>query len=192
MCRWGTEMEEIETDCSYVIDQNDIIIQIGDSFVGFARKNGWHSDIEPEQVIGRSVFEFIAGTETQHLYRILFEAARRGKSIGPIPFRCDSPDKRRFLELRLEPMSGGYIEVRTKLLRVEEREPVFALEQGKGDSDRLLRMCSMCKKVALADGRWLEIEEALRTMRLFEGEALPQITHGLCEVCFDEVMSYVA
>jgi hypothetical protein len=47
----------------------------------------------------------------------------------------------------------------------------------------------MCKKIAVSDSEWQEIEIAMVTLNLFEKERLPQITHGLCPSCYDKAMT---
>ncbi len=145
----------------YTINNEDIIVNYSRNFPTFARENDWSSELSPEAVVGHSIFDFINGIETKHLYEILFEHCRRGKHIGPIPFRCDSPTERRFLELYLRPLSHDHIDIITKLLKTESRERVKTLEINVPRSEGFIRICSMCKKVAIPDDGWFEIEEAL-------------------------------
>ncbi len=56
------------------------------------------------------------------------------------------------------------------------------------DTEALLRMCAWCKRIA-ADGDWLEVEEAGGRLRLFDRPAVPTITHGICDPCFNSVMT---
>jgi hypothetical protein len=48
-------------------------------------------------------------------------------------------------------------------------------------------MCSFCKQVACA-GNWVEIEEAVAHMRLFEDNNPPRVSHGACPSCYQIVM----
>jgi hypothetical protein len=44
-------------------------------------------------------------------------------------------------------------------------------------------VCGWCKRTPDANGEWLEIEQALLRLALFQQTALPVITHGICEYC---------
>lgn len=184
-------MEKSGETWSYIIDGENYIISYSRNFRDFAISNDWHY---PESsVIGRNLFDFIEGIEVKHIYKILFEFVRQGKKIGPIPFRCDAPYARRFLELYLSPYPSpeGSIEVVTRLLRIERREPVVALMPNVPRSPEIMVMCSMCKKIKLKDGLWEEIENGLRELGIFESDKPPRISHGLCEDCFNNVMSHL-
>jgi len=172
----------------YCINEDDIITNYSKNFPSFARNNDWQSEMEPEAVLGRSIFDFISGAETQHLYRVLFEDCRKGKHIGPIPFRCDSPTERRFLELNLRLLPNNHVDIITVLLKTQPRPSVRILQANTPRTEQFIRICSMCKKVYV-DDEWLEIEEALIRMKLFEQERLPRLTHGLCNSCYETAIS---
>jgi len=172
----------------YSINENDIITNFSNNFPSFARNNDWQLGMEPEAVLGCSIFDFISGAETQHLYKVLFEHCRKGKHIGYIPFRCDSPTERRFLELNLRLLPDSHIDIITVLVKTEPRSPVRILQTHTPRTEQFIRICSMCKKV-IVDDEWLEIEEALIRMKLFEQERLPRLTHGLCKSCYETAIS---
>ena len=44
-------------------------------------------------------------------------------------------------------------------------------------------MCGWCKRVAVPPDRWLEVEEAVAALALFDEPRPPQLTHGVCEEC---------
>ncbi len=62
------------------------------------------------------------------------------------------------------------------------REPVALIDPSIIRSDGFLVLCSWCKKVELS-GNWVEAEEAMDRLKLFEQEAIPQVTHGVCPPC---------
>lgn len=173
----------------YRVDGDDTIKSISENWCAFANDNQWQARCPPDGVVGRPLWEFIEGEETRQLYRDLFERVRAGRRPGPIPFRCDAPAERRFLELRLTPLSHGEIELISTIVRREPREPVRLLDVHVTRSDDVLRICSMCKKVVVPPERWVEIEHALVELELFEGDAMPGLTHGLCPPCCDAAMA---
>jgi hypothetical protein len=170
---------------SWIIDRNDLIIQISDNLVDFALKNG-APQLTREAMLNRTLWSFIAGEETAHLYRIILEKVRRQGSGLSYPFRCDSPDCRRFFELQVLPLQAGGVKFLSRILRLEFREPVKLLEPIVG-SDQFLRICSWCNKI-YCRGQWLEVEQAVKLLDLFAEVNLPRLTHGICESCKELVL----
>lgn len=174
---------------TYRIDSRDIIISVSPNWEQFALDNAWASECSPEKVVGRLLWDFIQDAETRYLYREVFKRVRAGNSIGPIPFRCDSPRERRFLRLLLSPLSEGRIAIASTIVRTEKRSPVPLLEIDTPRSSELIRICSMCKKIATPESGWVDIEDALVQSRPFELAEMPSLTHGICPGCFEVVMA---
>ena len=61
------------------------------------------------------LWRFIADPETTYLYKQIFAKIRSGKSPVRIPFRCDSPECRRFMEMKLSLLAGDSIEFLSKI-----------------------------------------------------------------------------
>jgi hypothetical protein len=167
----------------YRVDSTDTILSVGDNWHVFAYANAWGGDLRPEDVVGHKLWEFIQGSQTRYLYHELFRRARSGMRSRPIPFRCDSPSERRFLELLIKALPGGLIEITSTLLRTEPRSPVRLLAADTPRSTDFIRMCSICKKIKVSSEQWIDIEEGVAQLRLFEAEEMPQITHGVCPPC---------
>lgn len=47
--------------------------------------------------------------------------------------------------------------------------------------------CSWCSRIRLADGSWKALDEALPANKISDIQAMSQITHGICEDCYDQV-----
>lgn len=168
----------------YRIDKEDIIISVSDNWNSFAGDNDWGGECSPENVVGHPLWDFIQNVETKHLYRELFKKVRAGKHAGPIPFRCDSPRERRFLELFISPLPGGQIEITSTIVRSEFHDKIELLDRKAPRSSELIRICSMCKKIAIAQNEWVELEEGMTRLRVFEADKMPGLTHGLCLACY--------
>lgn len=173
----------------YIIDKEDIITSVSENWQIFAHDNAWIGKCNPENVVGHLLWDFIQGAETRQLYTYLLKKVRTGKRISPIPFRCDSPQQRRFLELRLTPLTGDHIEISSKIVRYEKRVPVGLLDNKISRSKELIRICSMCKKIAITENEWVEIEVGLKKFKVFEEQKLPGLTHGLCPACYEIAIS---
>lgn len=150
---------------TYRIDAGDVIVELSDNWSTFAEANAGGGALQPEQVLGRGLWDFIQDSETRQLYEDLFRRARSGRRAAPIPFRCDSPRERRFLQLELEVLPDQSIQITSRILRTEPRTPVPLLDAQLPRTSGLLRICSMCKKVEVAPSEWAEVEEALARLR---------------------------
>jgi len=172
----------------YQIDSTDTIVSVSDNWYTFADANAWGSSLRPEEVVGHKLWNFIQDPETRHLYQNLFSRVREGIHSRPIPFRCDSPSERRFLELLIEARPDDQIKITTKIVRSESRSPIGLLDADTKRSRDFVTVCSMCKKIKVLPGQWAEIEEGLAHLGIFEGEKVPQLTHGLCPSCYQAAM----
>jgi hypothetical protein len=168
--------------CTYELDAEFRIQAVDAAWSAFALANGAPELVVPPGPLGHSVFGYLKDATTAHLYHRLFEHVRRtGRSVA-FPFRCDSPGLRRFLEMKISPLEPAGLHLETRVVRLEARSPVALLERGARRSAQFLSMCSWCKAVEVAGG-WRELEDAVVALRLFEREALPMLTHGICAPC---------
>ena len=176
-----------ENEFYYYIDSNDLITEVSPNWATFADANSWDHTYNPEDIIGHPLWDFIEGIETQHLYMEIFKRVRSGATCQPIPFRCDSPGEHRYLELQPELLSDGRIKIKTRILKVQTRKKVDLLERRVPRSSDLIRICSVCKKIATEEKGWLEIEDGLALLKPFEAREMPGLTHGLCPLCTQEM-----
>ena len=173
----------------YQIDSTDTVVSVSDNWHSFASDNGWDSKYHPEEVVGHKLWDFIQGIETRHLYEELFRRARSGRPGRPVPFRCDSPEERRFLELVLTPLANGHIEITSRIKRTQRRDSVGLLDRETDRSKELVTLCSMCKKMKTDQREWAEIEDGLAKLKLFESAEMPQLTHGVCPDCYQAAIA---
>lgn len=165
----------------YELDAADRILRVDAAWLRFAWDNE-AAELTAARVVGRSIWEFVSGGETRHLYRMLFDAARTGRPLR-IPFRCDAPDRRRYMELQIEPTEAQGLRLTGRLLREELRPPVALLEADRPREGGFVVICSWCKRIRTEPGAWEEVEEAVRKLGLFDEAALPGLSHGICADC---------
>lgn len=171
----------------YRISPDDIILEVNESWVDFAAANG-APELGPIQVLGQPLWRFISGVEVRHLYTLLLGRIRRTHSTVVIPFRCDAPDLRRFMEMTMTALPDGTVEFIATLIRTESRDVVSFLAPGSDRGQPLLTICSWCKRVQIAETDWVEVEKAVARLGLFQRDILPQLTHGVCHTCYAEVL----
>ena len=166
---------QTETTISYRIDRSDTIVWVNETWNTFAQSNGWN---EADSVLGRPVWEFVAGRETQLIWRELLARARTGVAIQ-VPFRCDAPAVRRYLQLAIKPAKSGEVFFASTTDRLIERNPLALLSAHYAEGEPI-RCCSWCKRFD-AEG-WVEVEEAVERLGLLEQDIRP-VTHAMCADC---------
>ena len=169
-------------DVAYRLDGQDRITFVNAAWDAFARRNG-APDLIGQRVCGTELWGYVADKETRHLYGLLFAQVRRTGQPITLPFNCDSPTCRRFMELRLAALPAGGLALTGRLLREEAREPAPLLDSCTARSQSLLCICSWCKRIVAGSDEWIEVEEAIRRWSLFSAAVLPQLTHGICPAC---------
>jgi hypothetical protein len=165
----------------HTVDADGSIAAVNDEWVEFARENG-APELGREAVLGRAIWGFMEGMETRHISRLLLDNANRSGKSMTIPFRCDSTDLRRFMEMEIAPAGNGIVEFRSRVLKIEKREPVLLLDPDAGRGDEFLTICSWCRRARI-DSAWVELDEAVKKLDLFSSASLPQLTHGMCQDC---------
>ncbi len=164
----------------YRINADDIIEFVNDDWISFARENGMAGD--PEDVIGTPLRSHIAGEEVRYIYDHICRRVRELGKSEEIPYRCDSPSVRRLLTLRIIPGTNRGLEFHSRIVKEEARERVLLIDSNIERSHELILMCAWCKKVK-GSKKWLEIEDAVGHLRLFEEASCPIISHGICHEC---------
>lgn len=107
-----------------------------------------------------------------------------------LPFRCDGPTVRREMDIRIASQSSGRFVLFSARLRTEERrdefQPLLAAETPRGEET--LTMCGWCDRF-LVESEWVEVEEAVARLGLFQLPALPAIDHGVCPDCTEMLIA---
>jgi len=165
-------------------------VSLGGEWDRFALAND-APELAGQNIIDRSLWDFISGDMMRHIYRQLLVLVRSGKSIQ-YHFRCDSPGMRRFLNMSLTPEQDGGVVFETVVDRVEERMPQEILSRSTNEDGEIVTTCSWCKKIKTGDDAWHEVEEAVQILKLFELDPAPQLSHGMCSACFETAMTQVA
>jgi hypothetical protein len=177
----GHRVNSNDETFSYLIDGDCLIVSVDSSFKQFALENE-APELAQQSLIGKSLFAFLCDRNTEELYRQMIERVRSDGRPVTVPFRCDSPTERRFMELKISPAEDGLLHFCSTMKRIEPRERVALLEQNSPRSDEILLQCGWCKKVNVGDD-WLEVEAAVERLKLFNRPMLPELSHGICAKC---------
>ena len=171
----------------YRIDIDDRLAELNDGWLAFAQANGGDA-LHPSNILGRSLWEFIGDAETRYLYQLMVQRLRQAGPPVRFQFRCDAPDRRRLLAMEISGDKTGGIQFRVTSVLEDPRVSLSFFEPAHARGEGLLTMCGWCKRTQLPTGRWVEIEEAVEELRLFEGSPLPGVTHGICPPCHAAVV----
>lgn len=174
----------------YRLNAEDRLVYVSESWAEFAAAND-APELLPERVLNRPLWDFVCDETTQHLYRELLRRARTGLPAS-FNFRCDAPGRRRLMKMNIEGLEGGAVRFETRALRVDERPRQGMLDRYAPRSGTMLRICGWCKRMDIDGRSWGEVEDAVTTLRLFEYNSLPSLTHGMCPPCFDAVSEQIA
>lgn len=170
---------------TYQIDGADRITSVSGSWDLFAAAND--GGTRATDVVGHSLWDFVAHDTTRQVYRDLIARVRGGRPVA-FSYRCDSPTLRRFMQMTMRPGANGTVTFDSRMLRTEPREaPAVTISPDIRTGD-LLRICGWCKRVAVADNEWVEIELAVDRLGLMAGRSPVGVTHGICPECFTRVM----
>ena len=169
---------------SYQIESHDHITCVSDSWTVFAMSNDAPS--LTEHVVGHSLWEFVSDGTTRQVYRGLLVRVRDGRTVT-FSYRCDSPSLRRFMRMTMTPRAHDGVGFDSLTLRTEPRVAPMFMVHAAEQSDALVRVCSWCKRLAVAN-EWVEVEVAVERLGLFAGQPLIGITHGMCPGCFARIM----
>jgi hypothetical protein len=172
----------------YQIDAAHIIRRVGGDWEAFARAN--NAVALAEGAVGTSLDDHITGDEVRHVYDLLYRRVRETGRPVSVPYRCDSPRVRRQLVLHISSLGGGSLRFVSHILREEPHtQPILLIDATSPRTGDMITMCAWCKKVRVADDRWLELEDAVASMGLFNQVAFPMISHGICSDCYGTALS---
>lgn len=166
----------------YRIDKDDRIVFVNDQWDRFAVGNEGNG-VRSSEVLGRSLWDFIDGLTTQQIYRQIVKRSRAGNAVD-YPLRCDAPDRRRLLQMGVRAAHSGAVEFTSRVVSEEPRQAVSLLDRRFPRTGDLVTVCSWCEKVRV-EGRWVDVEDAIAALGLFQQTELPALTHGMCQACND-------
>jgi hypothetical protein len=166
---------------SYAVDDQDRLIRVDEGFYRFAEENGWQS---AGDCLGRVLWDFVAGHDVRKLQRLLLRRIRDGAGPVELPFRCDSPELRREMDIRIAADRSGRVVLFAAKLREtrewEEPQPLLNARARRGGD--FLPMCAWCDRF-LVKGEWVEVEVAARQLELFRRTEMPPLDHSVCPAC---------
>ncbi len=166
----------------YVVDKSDIIIDVDDWWLAFAKENN-ADELNRTSVIDQCLWDFIVDEPTRSLYQVVHAHVRATETPVTIPFRCDSPTLQRHMELTVHPHVSGQLRYESRVVRVVPQATLSTLRRAQKRSLSFLTMCSFCKRSLIEPSGWLDLADISLTLHLFDQEVVPQLRYTVCPEC---------
>jgi hypothetical protein len=177
------DMSPASPPVSYRIDRNDRLEWVNEGWMLFAAANGGEA-LDLARVRGRVLWEFVSDATIVHLYRMIVQRLRAGGPPVRFHFRCDAPTMRRLSAMEISGDREGAVHFDvTPVLE----QPQSARQRVEAATDRdaaLLRVCAWCKRVEMPADTWIEPEDVVSALSLFDCATFPGLTHGMCPRCY--------
>ncbi|MEM8681244.1 MAG: hypothetical protein AAGF97_18000 [Planctomycetota bacterium] len=167
---------------SYLVDDADRLRWVSLHWLGFAQENG-AAQLTEEAVLGRSLWDSIADDRTEKLYRALMGRVRKQRSLVVVPFRCDSPSLRRYMQLSIQARERGQLLFGSRVVKIEPRPRMDILDLRSRRSSQVVTLCSLCQKLLIEPAGWMELEAAIAKLHLLEEDTFPRLRYTVCASC---------
>jgi hypothetical protein len=164
------------------LDQRNRIVGVGGAWDRFACDNDGAA-VVAARVLGTDLFVHVGGEPTRALLdTVLWRVRHAGRPVV-LPFRCDSPDCERHMEMTVQPEPGDGILLAYRVLRMVPLPLATPLRFSASGvpRGRMLFRCSICNRL-LRDGVWRE------PATFDDLPAVPiAVSYGVCGECRDLV-----
>ena len=168
----------------YHINKENKLIGLGDGWDSFAVDNK-ASQIQADRVLNRSLFDFVNDSYCRHIYDMVISRVWQTQKPVNFPFRCDAPDRRRYMQMEVAYIDADSLCFRSCITREESRGPILLLDTEIPRTDEVVVICSWCKKIRVVDETWLEVEDGIAQLGLFNAGPQPGLSHGMCNACYE-------
>jgi len=169
-------------ETQYELDHDNRIVDVDETWSAFAAENGTDA-LERNKVLGRDIASYIAGWSLADMYTTVFDYVRDNQVVVVAPFRCDSPESRRYMELEIAPRPERHLQLTGRLVRQQDHPYVPLLDLKQKRNGQWQVVCSVCRRIKIAGEQWLEVEDALDDPYAIPDEGLPLLTHDVCPDC---------
>jgi hypothetical protein len=161
----------------YRVDAEFRICSVNEAWHRFYKENG--DGRSPQAFVGDLLFEHISSAEMRDLYRKIFARVARSGAPMTFPFRCDSQDVKREMEMTVSTSSQGGFDFQNRIIHIERFPPGT---QTASALPEMLCVCGWCDRVKV-EGQWIELPLAMSVLNPFSRTQTPQISHGICSEC---------
>lgn len=175
-------MEPTPSTLCYTLDANDCIVSVTGPWDLFALANDGPGACK-DHVVGKSLESFISGDSTLMFVRTMLMSARTLNRTIYRPYRCDSSEFKRFMEMRISPASNGHLTVMHRQLHTEPKHSWVAPRlRPRHEAGHGMVCCSMCNRVQ--SGRiWEEKDDIGQPWISGTAGNPPGVSFEICPEC---------
>jgi len=165
----------------YWIDPNYRIVKVGGDWDRFARENGG-DELLSKRIIGQRLFSYVSSDATRMHLRLILDHVRNISHHTVIPYRCDSPEQQRYMEMHISLDEERTLRLDHYLIRCNEVAPPLSFETAEKASMAFYQRCSMCNFIKVAQ-QWMEPHLALSKGLIHQ--QTQQVIYTVCDRCHD-------
>lgn len=179
----------------YVVGFDGSILAIGERNWNKAVSGTGAVHLNAEAMIGANIFECMSGEEIVFAYRrYLWDFLKGRREEVSFPFRCDSPNRRRDLKMKMSAvyendrpiavMFQSLVLSEKRRARINLLDTAYMKEVQVAEGRLpLITLCSFCHAVKrrAADVQWQPLEVYFGN----GGDDRVRVGHGICPFCFE-------
>lgn len=171
----------LKSSCRYQIDAQDRLVSVQGAWSLFAMENGGKKLLE-DSPLGQPIWNFIEGRSTRYIYKILIQQVREICQSVQFPFRADSPDELRYMDMEITPGVDNCVWFQTSISRVLDRASLTDDIIRSPARNAFFEICAWCNKVQVG-AEWVSLVDAIWMLGLFDKPKAPPVSHGICPDC---------
>jgi CheY-like chemotaxis protein len=156
----------------FTLDANDLIVDIQ------PRTGDWLTSVAVEDIIGTPLLSHVTGVATAAFIRGILDGARRGKCTK-IPYRCDTPDRRRSWTMEFKLEEQGRLSIVHRLVEDAPFLSSIVFRSATVDFVDAIPRCSVCNRI-FTNGAWREADDALPDR---SGRESLKVIYEICSAC---------
>jgi len=161
----------------YEVDARNKVVDVDTEWDVEAQRAAGNAGPLRDRILGRPLESFMAGDATKMFVRAALDAARLLGETRVLPYRCDVPGERRYLEMVISPLADGHVRVAHRLVKTEPMPSRRSLPRVRIVGGW---RCSQCCRVRLSGSdEWIESEDQ------FEARLLSDVCPECANALFD-------
>lgn len=165
----------------YEVDRNDIIVALSDDWD--ATINDHHDPkLLSRSLIGKPLSDFISGDVSMMFTETMIASARVQQKPIIKPYRCDSPTRKRRMQMILTPFLEGHVRVEhQQVTETPWQHPMHMRTVGTRQRVGKIKRCSMCNN--LLDGEAWVTQDAYFANHIQTNPESLAVFYGICPNC---------
>ena len=172
--------------CRYSVDPQDRVRFVGGDWTDFAVANEGLA-LDKSQVLDRCLWRFISGLENRLVYQQILSFVRLHKRVVRFLFRCDGPQERRLVGMRIAPEPDGGCCFESAILH-RHRQKHFALLDLRGPkTNDTVALCNWCMRVDCGPLGWRTLDDQCVHRSVFVADPGPRPVFTICPDCLAAV-----